>query len=68
MYHNFSGVREPKRESMDQLENDAAQAPHIYAGDIGILFHVIQHVRIVFFFVFEKDIVEEFRTHIFRSG
>ena len=64
----LSGDAHPKRYSCQYFKNNAAQTPDIYNPGVFIAVHQGEHALIVLKLVLEKDIVEDLRWHVLRSG
>jgi hypothetical protein len=58
----------PERHACDDFKHDAAQTPDIDGPGIFILFHLLEHLFIIFQFVLEQNVVEDLRRHVFGCG
>jgi hypothetical protein len=58
----------PERNTRDDLQNDAAETPHIDDPRVVVLLDVFEEFGDVFELIFVQDKVEDFRGHVLRSG
>lgn len=61
-------VAQPEREAVDELDDDAAQAPDIDRRRIFVTFDIVQHLNAMRLPVLVENVVEQFRAHVLGSG
>ena len=58
----------PKGNASNDLQGDAAQAPHIDDPRVFVLLHLLQHFLVIVHLVLIEDVVQDLRRHVLRRG